>query len=152
MVDNPPFSILAEITKFYGERGIRYFLFAPGLTCFAKDDGQRCAVCVGVPIIYENKADVNTSFVTNLLPDYVAITDPDLYKAVKKAAEEYAEGLTTDLPKYAFPDEVVTAAKMNYLAKYGQTIKIKRDEAVRVSGLDAMKADGRDGIFGGGGI
>ena len=32
VLDNPPFSILAKIQRFYLERGIRFFLFAPSLT------------------------------------------------------------------------------------------------------------------------
>ena len=29
VVDNPPFSIISKIIRFYNERGIKYFLFAP---------------------------------------------------------------------------------------------------------------------------
>ena len=32
VVDNPPFSILAQIVKWYQSQGIKFFLFAPGLT------------------------------------------------------------------------------------------------------------------------
>lgn len=31
VIDNPPFSILAEIVDFYNRQGIEYFLFCPGL-------------------------------------------------------------------------------------------------------------------------
>ena len=34
VVDNPPFSILAEIFDFYIENNVRFFLFAPALTSF----------------------------------------------------------------------------------------------------------------------
>lgn len=33
VVDNPPFSILAEILDFYTRMGIRFFLFSPGTSC-----------------------------------------------------------------------------------------------------------------------
>ncbi len=36
VLDNPPFSILAEIRDFYAERNIGYFLFAPALTLFSR--------------------------------------------------------------------------------------------------------------------
>ena len=146
VVDNPPFSILAQITRFYGEKGIPYFLFAPALTAFAGLDDQRCAICTGVGIIYENKANVSTSFVTNLMPEYVAVTDPELYRRVDAAAKEYAKSFSADLPKYVFPDEVATAARMDYICNYGQTVKSPRVEARRISSLDAM---GEKGIFGG---
>lgn len=34
VVDNPPFSIISEICRWYSERGIKFFLFAPHLTLF----------------------------------------------------------------------------------------------------------------------
>lgn len=34
VVDNPPFSILAEILNFYNKNGVKFFLFAPHLTVF----------------------------------------------------------------------------------------------------------------------
>ena len=149
VVDNPPFSILAQITRFYGERGIRYFLFAPGLTTFGGDDGKRCAICTNVTVIYENKANVSTSFVTNMLPEYVCVSDPELYRRVNKAAKEYAEGLHAELPKYSFPDEVVTCSKLGYFSKYGEELKIERKSAQKIGELDAMKESGKT-IFGGG--
>lgn len=38
VLDNPPFSCLAKIVRFYQARQIHYFLFAPGLTAL---DGSR---------------------------------------------------------------------------------------------------------------
>jgi hypothetical protein len=39
VVDNPPFSILAQIATWYSERGIPFFLFGPALTiCSARID------------------------------------------------------------------------------------------------------------------
>lgn len=35
VVDNPPFSILSRICRFYVDKGIRFFLFAPTLTLFS---------------------------------------------------------------------------------------------------------------------
>lgn len=34
VIDNPPFSIVSKIAKFYKERGIDYFLFCPILRVF----------------------------------------------------------------------------------------------------------------------
>lgn len=65
VIDNPPFSILSKIEKFYLARGIRFFLFAPGTACFKPYNGLHC-VCVGGQVTYHNGANVNTSFVTNL--------------------------------------------------------------------------------------
>lgn len=65
VVDNPPFSILAQIIKYYNDNGIKYFLFAPALTVFGHLD--RCdIVLIKQCIKYENGANVQTAFVTNL--------------------------------------------------------------------------------------
>ena len=34
VIDNPPFSILSKIVRFYENRNIKYFLFAPTMTLF----------------------------------------------------------------------------------------------------------------------
>ncbi|MBR2883052.1 MAG: hypothetical protein IKB96_12085, partial [Prevotella sp.] len=38
VVDNPPFSIISKIVKFYNRHGVKYFLFAPCLTNFQTRD------------------------------------------------------------------------------------------------------------------
>ena len=38
VLDNPPFSILSEIIKWYTFNGIKFFLFAPSLTCLSGKD------------------------------------------------------------------------------------------------------------------
>lgn len=35
VVDNPPFSILQKIKRFYRDNGIKFFIFAPSLTAFS---------------------------------------------------------------------------------------------------------------------
>ena len=90
VLDNPPFSILAKIKRFYLEKGIKFFLFAPTLTLFSSPDILKkvCHIVTGVSIIYENKARVNTSFVTNLDKQYTAFTAPDLNLLIKAALQK----------------------------------------------------------------
>lgn len=67
VVDNPPFSIMSEILRFYDSKGIKFFLFAPTLTLFSSSSGSTCtALPCTLAVIYENGASVNTSFLTNL--------------------------------------------------------------------------------------
>lgn len=40
VVDNPPFSLLSKIMRFYVDHGVRFFLFAPTLTLFSGGGGQ----------------------------------------------------------------------------------------------------------------
>ena len=149
VVDNPPFSILAEIIRFYSDEGVRFFLFAPALTIFSSSSSS-CVTCItlGVSVTYENGANVSTSFVTNL--DDVRIrTAPDLYEVVEAANDVNLEAMHADLPKYSYPDEVMTASRGGYLSKYGQDVRIGFDECQRISALDAQKEQGK-AIYGSG--
>lgn len=66
VVDNPPFSCLSEIINYYNDNKIKYFLFAPALTCF--NYLNKCDIVLIRPsIIYNNGAQVRTAFVTNLV-------------------------------------------------------------------------------------
>ena len=50
VVDNPPFSILSQICRFYSERGIPFFLFAPALTLFTATDCDLTYIVANAPI------------------------------------------------------------------------------------------------------
>ena len=139
VVDNPPFSILAQIIKFYTGKKIKFFLFAPTLTLCRY--GDYCTVLpVGADITYENGAVVNTSFATNLEPHEIrARTPPTLYKAVDEANKINKQKDKKSLPKYSYPMELVTTAAIYPFAKYGIGFVIPRSESVRVSALDAQR-------------
>lgn len=146
VVDNPPFSIFAKITRFYAERRIPFFLFGPTLTIFSADT-RCCVIPCGVSITYANGAVVNTSFATNLEAEDLRIaTRPDLYAAVEQADRE-ARIAKAELPRYDFPDHVVTAAMAYRWARYGIEVEIRRGECAKIHELDEMRAEGR-GIFG----
>lgn len=86
VVDNPPFSILSEIAKFYNERGIGFFLFAPALTAASGNICDACTIIViGGSLKYENGAKVATAFVTNLpfCAQYAMMTAPELGERIK---------------------------------------------------------------------
>ena len=150
VVDNPPFSILAEIIDFYVEKNQPFFLFAPGLATLNYTNRDNVtAICVYAEITYENGASVVTSFLTNLIgSDVAAITDPDLYKSIADANTENEKKLKKHFPKYDYPYEVLTAAKMGWLSKYGQSLVIKRRSSMMIRALDAQKEEGK-GIYGG---
>lgn len=49
VIDNPPFSILAQIVRFYIRNGVRFFLFIPALTsfnCISRAAAERAAAQV----------------------------------------------------------------------------------------------------------
>ena len=149
VVDNPPFSILAEIVDFYVEKDIKFFLFAPGLATLNYVNRKNvCAVCSYAQITYENGATVVTSFLTNLGDGtIIALACPELNAAIEEENDKNEAAMRVHMPKYEYPVEVLTAAKLGWLAKYGQRVAIKRDECAFIRQLDAMKESGK-GIFG----
>lgn len=146
VVDNPPFSILHGIVNFYMARGIRFFLFAPGLTLLRRRYDV-CAIASDSDITYDNGASVRTGFVTNLEPGTVLRSAPELYRRVKAADDANQNALRKQVPKYSYPDEVVTAAMVNRYSHYGVEFRVTADECRIISALDSQKAVGKT-VFG----
>lgn len=82
VVDNPPFSILAEIVRFYLHNKIDYFLFAPALTLFSSTPAGNCDIIIKTPVIYANGANVATGFKTNLFPGVKILLAPSLDREI----------------------------------------------------------------------
>ena len=150
VIDNPPFSILSKICEFYMDRDIPFFLFAPTLTAFSSK-----MVCMRMnhvfadsQIVYENGAKVNTAFVTSY-GDNVAETAPDLSRMIDEVQRRRLSEGKTKLPKYDYPNHVLTAAMLSKYAKRGVQMEVKPHECVYVSALDAQRGIGKS-IYGGG--
>ena len=149
VLDNPPFSILSKICRFYLDRGIKFFLFAPSLTCLSTNLKINHIIC-DAQIEYENGARVKTSFVTNLGDGETMMESaPDLSLWINEAVDELHARKTTKLPKYDYPDCVITSARMQYYAAHGVALKIKHQDCTFIRALDAQRKDGK-AIFGGG--
>ena len=149
VVDKTPFSILAEILRWYKEHGVAFFLFGPTLTLFSSSSSSSsCAIPVGVSVTYENGAVVHTSFLTSLEGEDLRVrTAPDLYKVVDAANKEWTKGLHKELPKYSYPDEIITSAMMARWSKYGIEFRATVAETAPCGALDAQKKAGK-AIFG----
>lgn len=52
VIDNPPFSILASIRKWYMKQGIKYFLFCPTFTSLPPNKSLIAVCCLYLRIIY----------------------------------------------------------------------------------------------------
>ena len=152
VVDNPPFSILAQIIDWYVEHDQKFFLFAPGLSTIGYTTRAGVAVIsTYASVTYENGAKVTTSFLTNMEPETMAArSDPGLYAAIERANTENEEKAHKHFPKYEYPAEVITSAKLGYLSKYGQNLEISKSDSTLIRILDAQKERGNAGIFGGG--
>lgn len=152
VLDNPPFSILSKICEFYLDHGIHFFLFAPSLTALSgKNVCMRMnhIICDAV-FVHDIGAIVRTAFVTNLGDgETVLQTAPSLGKAVNDAVKQIRKETVKQVPKYAYPWHIVTAALLQRYSKYGVELKIRKSECVMVSKMDAQKNSGK-AIFGGG--
>lgn len=146
VIDNPPFSILSKICKFYEARGIDYFLFAPSLTLFSTNSGASNYVIANANITYENGAVVRTGFVTNLGTDRVVLS-ADLARALKEANDENTQ--TTSVPVYDYPDCIITAALLQKIVARGIDLRIPREDCTFIRAMDGQREKGK-AIFGGG--
>lgn len=149
VVDNPPFSLISEIVTVYMRAGVPFLLFAPHLTCLniaaGRPDVTRL-ICNST-ITYDNGAQVNTDFVTNLDGRYAVRTVPKLRAAVMAA--DKANTAARTLPAYEYPPEVITAAQIGYLSRYGVEFNVPRGGVRFVRALEEQKRQSKT-IFGGG--
>jgi len=144
VVDNPPFSIISKICRFYIERNVPFFLFAPHLTLFTSDID--CThIVVGGNIVYENGAIVKTSFLSNMFGDAKIIGDAELYEKFRilEAASK------VNLPKYTYPVNVITVSGIQWMVEKGVSIQINKNDAKHCRGLDSQKMH-KKGLFGSG--
>lgn len=147
VIDNPPFSILSQICRFFDEHGIRYFLFAPALTLFSTNAGKSNYVPVSASVTYENGARVNTSFVTNLGGWRVEISG-ELFSLIDEADKRNRGESRIELPGYIYPRNVLCVQDFD-LAKHGQSLCFSDEDLQFTRALDAQKEKGK-AIFGGG--
>lgn len=140
VVDNPPFSIMAEILRYYLEKGIPFFLFNSALVAFnALHMEGLCAVVVGVSIVYDNGAEVNTSFYTSLEKGNRVITAPDLTAKLDEVRPR------VNLVKLDYPANVTSGARLGKVASI--PLEIPTAESAYIRTLDSMETRG---IYGGG--
>lgn len=76
-------------------------------------------------------------------------TAPTLYQAVKAANEENRQANTKSLPRYEYPDNIITAAMVQRWCKYGIDYCLTVADSRPIDALDAQKAR-KLSIFGNG--
>ena len=148
VIDNPPFSIISEICEWYTSKKIRFFLFAPTLTLLNIMRGSANYVACGCTVVYENGASVNTSFVTNMGGNKI-VAAADLRGILDGENKKNLKKLHRELPKYSYPDEVLTATMLCYMTAHGVSLEIGGSDAHFIRALDAQKESGKS-LFGSG--
>jgi len=144
VIDNPPFSIVTKICKYYIERNIKFFLFCPHLTAFGSDI-DATHIIASADITYENGATIKTAFVSNMFGNNKVIGDSELHKKFK----ELQERNKVNLPKYEYPDNIITVSKIAYCVEKGISITIDKNDVKHYRGMDAQKKHGK-ALFGSG--
>ncbi len=144
VVDNPPFSIMSEILRFYDSKGIRFFLFAPTLTLFSSSAWACTALPCTLAVIYENGANIKTSFLTNLEPRSIRFRSaPKLQEMVQEGIDEFTKTLKKQLPKYSYPPHIITSSWVGALSRLGIEFSVPVAESEGINGLDSQKASGK---------
>jgi hypothetical protein len=145
VVDNPPFSLLSKICRFYAERSIPFFIFAPSLTLFSAPDCDLTYIVADAAIEYENGAVVATGFITNLIADLRVWCCPALRDAIAEAQPD--EDKT--LQGFVYPDNIITAAILQKIAKRGIDWKVRKRSCEYIKQSDSAEEQGRQ-LYGGG--
>lgn len=151
VLDNPPFSKLKTIIRFYDEREIDYFLFAPTLTILSTIANTGAAGIVSaIKVKYENGATVNTSFVSNMEPALVR-SAPVLRNEIKRAQREQKGRKTPakrpDGQRYEYPEEVLRSMDIEAYSKAQIDFRVPREDGMIIWRLDEQRAAGKE-LFG----
>lgn len=134
IIDNPPFSIVSKIARFYIKNNIKFFIFAPHMTLFSAN--LECtAVVVGGDIVYENGAVVKTSFLSNIFKEIRILSAPKLYDKLKIINGNNK----VSLPKYDYPNNIITVSKVQKLVENGIDFSINYNNCKHCSQLDSQK-------------
>ena len=147
VIDNPPFSILAEINRFYLERDVPFFLFAPALTLLSSGGARLTSIVANCEIIYHNGARVKTSFASNLFGNTALILAPELTRRVKEAQQ--AVKAPKSKPRYEYTPNVVTGATLCKYVDRGVSLRIPREETHFTWALDSQRKVGKS-LYGAG--
>lgn len=126
VIDNPPFSKLSKILRFYEEREIPFFLFSDGKTTFHRlYTNPNHSVILGAKIIYDKHVEVFSAFETNLLKPYTVCSDASLFEVVKAACPPRGKKKKRF---YQWPRNVLIFSTLDRLCNAGKTLLIPPDE------------------------
>ena len=144
VIDNPPFSMFTKIVRFYMAADIPFFLFGPGMTILQICKYGATAVIIGKQVLFHNKAFIRMNFATNLLPDMMVVTAPTLTEALENLPSQNQK---SELPKYRYPENVISTSMLQTIANGGIEIGIPRAASITIGGLD-NHPKGKSALFG----
>ena len=99
----------------------------------------------GGTITYENGAVVKASFLSNMFGNAKVIGDADLHSDL----EAINDGNKANLPKYVYPDNVLTVSMVDSMVNKGVSFRLEKGQTAHARGLDSQKKHGKT-FFGSG--
>ena len=140
VIDNPPFSITAQIVRFYIRHGIDFFLFANGLTMFSYSQDILSKIAFHIirgGVRFENRAVVNIGFLTNIHQRNEKIVLAGwLDEKIKQVQRKSKKQTHKLLAKPIYPDEVVTCGGLEKYI-FGKQITITEDQCAPIASHEA---------------
>jgi hypothetical protein len=136
VVDNPPFSITAQIARFYIRHGVDFFLFCDGLTCMnnAHKNPQVAFHIINKSVTFENGAVVSLAFVTNVRPHGERIVlAGELEAALRVACKQPNK----EKKKLVYPQEVVSGALLKKFVSLGRNVAIGETQCAPIARHEA---------------
>ena len=135
VIDNPPFSITSQIVRFYIRHGIDFFLFCDGLTCMNMSAVPQVAFhIVKTSVTFENGAQVNISFVTNVRPNGERIVlAGELEASLRVACKQPSK----EKKKLVYPPEVVSGALLKKYVSLGRNFTITDSQSAPIARHEA---------------
>lgn len=143
VVDNPPFSILAQIIDFYIDNNVKFFLFAPYLTLFGYATRPVTMIVINGEIVYANGAEVSTGFLTNLFPGIKAMASITLSVAIESTAPPKPRKT-----KYNWPANIVRMSNLSMCLGRGAETTIYDHECICLKQLGYLRDIGKS-VYGG---
>lgn len=141
--DNPPFSMHAQICRWYISHNIDFILFAQTNTMCVINEDELTYIITDQKVVYENGASVSTSFVTNMDKTYRFIVDNNLCDIIHNEMKKIKK---TTL-KYDYDIHFTSTALLRKFAGIGIDVCIRKDQSTIVDNFDAKKKNGQD-MFG----
>ncbi|TWO19273.1 hypothetical protein [Campylobacter hyointestinalis] len=143
VIDNPPFSIIAQIVEFYTKNDIPFFIFASMASIGTRLTNKKCSAILNKSeITYTNEITAKTHFLSNF--DYLLGKEPKLYLGVdimkrkKRAVNRYINvaKLQTHPSYYEIPTSKIKIVK-KHLA-FGGALNLD-DEVLEVINQERIK-------------
>lgn len=149
VIDNPPFSMTTEITKWYINHDIPFFLFINGLYGVSLSrglHGKATVIATNASVSFYHKPNnklIKLGFVTNLEPKNivlrgdVALTDKLNSLAKKK-----------DLNKYQYPENMIRNSDVLKAIRSGVELQLTTNNCIFEDNIDYHKEHKSSGVYG----